>query len=356
MRSLLRSFRSSLALSAALGALALGPLGCVDADDLAESEFQSNEVSPLGAEADAQWRDYLDTVDLDALQDGCRPFRSELPEGVAYRGVAVLFHGFTACPQQYEELAARLGEEGYVALVPVLPGHGRKATLDASGKVVDDVSQLPDDEHRDRYAELGRTMDAIALAAKGERVVAGLSVGGAVAARAAEEGSGFERALLLNSFFDASGVVALLLGPANAVHPNERMGWGEGCEKERARGRAGYCQFAFTHLRAVQRFGQESADRAEGIEILTQNVGVQADPAASPKAIAKVGDQLAAGTTCFFEKGVNHSLLSRFDSPDEDKYWLPAAFDQIARFVATGKRFDHAGLGAQSGYPFCRSR
>jgi len=43
---------------------------------------------------------------------------------------------------------------------------------------------------------------------------------------------------------------------------------------------------------------------------------------------------------CFFEPGVNHSLISRFDAPDEDKFWLPAVESQIARFVATGEPFD----------------
>lgn len=96
-----RRFSSlSLALSLAASSL-LGPLGCASVDERSEAEFEEIATSPLGVEADAAWRDYVDGLELEALQDGCRPFRSELPPGVDYRGVAVLFHGFTACPQQY---------------------------------------------------------------------------------------------------------------------------------------------------------------------------------------------------------------------------------------------------------------
>lgn len=351
-----RRFSSlSLALSLAASSL-LGPLGCASVDERSEAEFEEIATSPLGVEADAAWRDYVDGLELEALQDGCRPFRSELPPGVDYRGVAVLFHGFTACPQQYEETAAALAQQGIVSLVPLLPGHGRRPTFDAEGAARDDVSELPDDAGREAYAELAAVMNALASSAPGERTVIGLSVGGAVAARAAGEGTGFGRALLLNSFFEASGFVATLLAPANAVTPDKRIGWGEGCEKERARGRAGYCQFAFENLRAVQRFGQETAARAETIAIQVQNAGVVGDGAASPDAIAKVGDALSWGSTCFFPRGVNHSLLSRFDSPDEDKYWIPAVLEQASRFAAEGRSFDRAGSGGVAGYPLCRTR
>jgi hypothetical protein len=53
---------------------------------------------------------------------------------------------------------------------------------------------------------------------------------------------------------------------------------------------------------------------------------------------------------------VNHSLLSRFDSPDEDKYWIPAVLEQAIRFAAEGRNFDRAGSGGVAGYPLCRTR
>ncbi len=46
-----------------------------------------------------------------------------LSEG-KYKGVAVLFHGFTACPSQWSQITTLLSERGYEILVPLLPGHG----------------------------------------------------------------------------------------------------------------------------------------------------------------------------------------------------------------------------------------
>lgn len=354
----------SLTLAAALSLFA--PAGCAldqggtgePAGDLGEGgkADSSEEASPMGPAADAAWRAYVGSLDLPAIQDGCRPFRSRLPESVAYRGVAVLFHGFTACPQQFEETAERLGEQGFVVLAPLLPGHGRRPTLDPSGAARDDVRFLPEEGAYLAYAQLAKRMDEVVATAPGTRMVAGISVGGAIAARAAEDGVAFDRAALLNSFFDAAGFSALLLSPTSALAPHSRQGWGAGCEQERARGRAGYCQFEITHLRAVQRFGRETASRAASIDITIQNVGLENDQAASPKAIADVGWLLPAGTTCFFERGVNHSLLSRYDSPDEDKYWIPATLDQLVRFGSDGTPFDQTWDGIVEGYPHCRSR
>ena len=103
-------------------------------------------------------------------------------------------------------------------------------------------------------------------------------------------------------------------------------------------------------------FGQETAARAESIAMQVQNAGVVGDGAASPEAIAKVGDALSWGSTCFFPRGVNHSLLSRHDSPDEDKYWIPAVLEQAVRFAAEGRTFERAGAGGVGGYPLCRTR
>jgi hypothetical protein len=111
-----------------------------------------------------------------------------------------------------------------------------------------------------------------------------------------------------------------------------------------------------THLRAVQRFGRDTAARAGAITIPVQNVGVEDDHAASAPAIADVGWALPPGTTCFFENEVNHSLLSRFDSPDEDKYWIPATLEQLVRFANDATPFDQSWSGTVEGYPRCRSR
>lgn len=352
--------RLPLVTTAVFATLALGACVAAPEDDLADPDEVGGKAdgsasSPIGAEAQALWRSYVAELDVSKLQPGCRPFQSVLPPSVEYHGVVVLFHGFTACPQQFEEVARYLGAQGMVVLAPVLPGHGRIASIEA-GSVRDEIGEVPEDGDFQAYARFALRMDAILGAARGVHVVGGISVGGAIAARVAEDGTGAERALLINSFFDAAGLSAYLLAPANALAPHVRKSWGEACELERARGRAGYCQFEITHLRAVQRFGVETAARTAAIEIPVQNLGVEADHAASPAAIASVGDRLADGATCFFESGVSHSLLSRYDSPDEDKFWLPTALSEVTRFVATGALWDTVGTSSIAGYPQCRAR
>ncbi len=337
--------------------------GCTISDEPAEpsdgfgdGKADGVDSSPIGPEAQALWRSYMSELDLSKLQPGCRPFQSTLPPSIGYQGVVVLFHGFTACPQQFVEVSNRLGAQGIVVLAPLLPGHGRVPSIDSSGDARDEVSGLPEDGDFQAYARVAQRMDDILAAARGVHVVGGLSVGGAVASRLAEDGVGADRALLINSFFDAAGFSAYLLAPANALTPHVRKSWGEACELERKRGRAGYCQFEITHLRAVQRFGLETAARARTIEIQVQNLGVEDDKAASPTAIASVGDRLGDGATCFFEAGINHSLLSRFDSPDEDKFWLDATLTQMTRFIATGTSWDTIGRSPIASYPRCRAR
>ena len=56
------------------------------------------------------------------IQLDCQPkvFESQGPQ----KGVVMLFHGFSACPQQFYGTAEDLSKFGYKVYVPLLPGHG----------------------------------------------------------------------------------------------------------------------------------------------------------------------------------------------------------------------------------------
>ena len=45
-------------------------------------------------------------------------------EGDEYKGVAILFHGFSACPQQYHEVGPLMAKKGYEVFAPTIVGHG----------------------------------------------------------------------------------------------------------------------------------------------------------------------------------------------------------------------------------------
>jgi hypothetical protein len=55
---------------------------------------------------------------------GCEPMR--FPATSSYRGVAVLYHGFSSCPQEMAALGPALAAKGYDAVFPLLPAHGNE--------------------------------------------------------------------------------------------------------------------------------------------------------------------------------------------------------------------------------------
>lgn len=56
------------------------------------------------------------------LQAGCESVF--MPQAGAAKGTVLMFHGYTAGPWQYKELAQRFHDAGYNVFVPRMPGHG----------------------------------------------------------------------------------------------------------------------------------------------------------------------------------------------------------------------------------------
>jgi carboxylesterase len=98
-------------------------------------------------------------------------------------GVLVL-HGFTGAPASVRPWGEHLAREGFTVLVPRLPGHGTA------------WQELNKTRWTDWYAEASRALDR--LAADCDRVfVCGLSMGGCLALRLAEERGGQVAGLVL---------------------------------------------------------------------------------------------------------------------------------------------------------------
>ena len=330
-------------------------LGCASDPESLESE---DDLSSVGPTANLQWTAYVRETTAAKLQPGCVPFAVAPAPAVPYKGTALLLHGFSACPQQYVEVARRLSGEGYAVLVPLMPGHGRAYTT-APGAATDATDQVVgDDKFRDYGVFAKRMAGIVAAAAPGKHVVMGLSVGGAVAASAAIQSPGtFSRVLLMNTFFDIASDFAALLTPVlSDIAPSYPYSWGPKCEEQRKLGRAGFCQFRITNLRAVQHFGQETLANVGKIAGSVQVVGVEDDPAASTRAIAQAAAAVPGSSACFYEKGIPHSLFSRQDNPGVDMYWLPASLDQTTAFLTRGKAFDSGVASAVAPYRRCRAR
>lgn len=118
-----------------------------------------------------------------------------LTSGVRADRVVVLFHGLTNCPRQMVELAEQLHESGAAVLVLRAPDHGLEGDVGEMGGV--DAEDFRD------YAD-----DAVDIAAGlGDEVtVMGLSLGGMLAAWAAEQRSEVARAVVVAPALAVGGV------------------------------------------------------------------------------------------------------------------------------------------------------
>ena len=147
--------------------------------------------------------------DTPSLQNPTAPLAlTAQPELTGGRSIGVLLaHGYTGSPASLKPWAHALADHGYAAEVPLLPGHGTRWQ---------DLNRV---KWTDWYAEaeaafdrLRETCDAV--------VVAGLSMGGAVVLRLAEErGDQVAGILLVNPFVSSFRAELRLLPVIKRVIP-----------------------------------------------------------------------------------------------------------------------------------------
>ena len=137
----------------------------------------------------------------------------------------ILLHGFTSCPQQFEVLGRRLFDEGWNVLIPRYPRHGYTDRLNTT------ISQLRSDQ---LVALANQSANAAAGLGK-HLTVAGLSLGGVLAAHLAQTHDKVERAVLIAPMFGLKRIPGpahpLLTGLAYRL-PNFYLWW-DGRLKER---------------------------------------------------------------------------------------------------------------------------
>jgi alpha-beta hydrolase superfamily lysophospholipase len=252
LRRQLRCVVVGLAAVAALGVTACGA-GSEDAES-AEQPVTELAKAGLGPAGENAWKAYVDGVIANnpPLQAECKPVR--IPATLsgpltAPKGVVVLYHGYTACPQQFMNastigadgkpiqggLASRLSKEGYEVLLPLLPGHGRVAASRPAGEVdakknlwprIDDTRDVPgivasgEQLANSGYTKLVETMNAVVAASTPvNKVVGGISVGAVLATHATLIATKpYTRALIAAPFYQAGDAqINLLRTAANAA-------------------------------------------------------------------------------------------------------------------------------------------
>lgn len=330
--------------------LALTPFCALSAQAL-----PSDPLTALQLQTQKLWRQHLEDSANTALQEGCAPYYLA-PKTQRPRGALLLIHGFTACAQQNDVIAPLLAAQGYHVFVPRVPGHGLPARRTDEGWQ-DNLSQMIEVGEVQRYRAFAHSLAELLQSESGIKGVVGVSLGATLALSVALQAPHqFDRALIMTPLFDVSPPRDILLPVAAAVLPNYRLHWGEICDQERLKGRGGYCEFAFTHLKAIQRFGLETLSQLQDLGVRTQYVGVEGDTAASNPAMLRAHQRSPFSAACLYAQGTSHSMLSPFDNQHEEKFWFSQLHQQSLRFLNTGQYFDTQGPASESGFQQCVSR
>jgi hypothetical protein len=328
------------------------------------------------------WNQYVETREFNCLQKNCSPKLIQADSKVPFRGTIALYHGFTACPQQFFEWTQNyLSKSGFDVLLALLPGHGHEGL----NQSMEDPMALPKRENW-KALDLAETdeINHIMSLAAGTRIIGGVSVGAELAALAAfQNPTIYSRILLLSPFFRLSTetkefnaedplwvrelqniatflhlnttkpkLIDVISNPKNWFHSisNQIQTWGDGCKlTERGgyhgnAGRAGYCNFTLNAISAAQALGLELMNRAASPAQFpdVQIVGVEKDPTAATSSMIKFAELIklnnqAQVNICFYSKEANHSLMSTYDSPAENKFWLKSLYQEAQNFMNTGK-------------------
>lgn len=322
----------------------------------------------MGEHASSLWGDYAADADAAAapaggLQEACKP--GMWPATAAYRGTIMLHHGFTACPQQFDLVVPRLQSAGFTVLTPVMPGHGYRPEVNATGDGWDD-NYLDMPNYRQEYEAFIDRMHTMMMAANGEKAVAGLSVGGGVAAMQAYKG-GYDRRMLMAPMIMPDGIyhTLLMLMRWNREIQYVKQSWGEDCEVRRVPAtRGGSCQFDVMKMSAGVHVGQEhNSDAARGGANFgpggMQIVFVDEDSTVSTNAVInlaiKYGMDRSSAMICGLDKALPHSFTSLQDNWKTNMYWLPEVNDMIVNYLAHGVNAPQSGMST-SNWPRCDVR
>jgi pimeloyl-ACP methyl ester carboxylesterase len=322
-----------------------------------------------------------------AVRPDCMPRFYPHSEIAPRKGMVMFFHGFTACPQQYFDIADMLSAEGFDVFLPLMPGQGRVET----GKedfLADLPSKYTQERFKDnslqhpRYVEFVEKMNQIAAASTGIKALAGLSGGGGLATGAAiagqtANGNIWNRVLLYAPYYSNPGTTKALADVVGFFNPGVETDWGDACRQNRSRlnGRAGYCSVNVGATQAMVHYGEGATLEISKIQIPVQFVVTEKDPTADNQAIFRAFSQVKNASICTYPEGVPHSLInpSKDLLPDTSDYkeirgsnvpsgppyeWVDALNADSVRFLTEGAWFPSSGESAteakfKNKFPMC---
>ncbi len=110
---------------------------------------------------------------------------------------------------------------------------------------------------------------------------------------------------------------------------------------ERSFGRAGYCGTSVTDSDVPALLGQEAFQAATGGTgaALLQFIASEHDDVVSNDNIITVAVDTERVFACMYPNGVPHSMVSQFDNPGVDMYWLDSLLNGAIGFIAEGRPY-----------------
>lgn len=335
-----------------------------------------------------------------SVPDDCGSFYMPPAEGVAFSGTAVLFHGFTACPQQYYEMATILAKKGVATFVPLLPGMGRSPAPDSTtGPKVGEqtvneyygqfLPRIQNDEWK-RYLDFVADVSQFMKTIPGDKFIAGVSVGGNLATYSYLESPGlYKRVLLSSPYYGMPSSYPLrktpdgkVASPAqqiaadSAYHITDELiktlarditavgsfpiGWGEVCHRQQSNGRRGICHFRVENLAAVNALGGyvleqlKNPSRNAAPDTTIHYVPVEFDTGADTTSIRRAlayqqkGEGAKRVSSCWYPTAYTHSYFSRRDLSElSETPWVASFLSQASNFLAYGDKFATSGASEE---------
>jgi carboxylesterase len=229
-------------------------------DDLSAAQAST----PPDYEAAQARADELESQDGPEVNELCRS--RVYDKGERADVAVVLLHGYTNCPQQWDDIAQAYVDAGYNVVVPRLPGHGEADRL---------TSALSDITPRALVETTDLAVD-IAAGLGDEVWVAGLSGGGTLAGWAAAERDEVTRAVLLAPLVVPKVVPEVLVGPLSRAFrfgPDIPLWWDGEKRESLASPPYAYPRYTLRSLGAFLAVGRAvqgaDATRTQPLETLT---------------------------------------------------------------------------------------
>ena len=129
------------------------------------------------------------------------------------------------------------------------------------------------------------------------------------------------------------------------------------CIEKREQGRAGYCDYRAGHRDALAASGRYTLDaiRQTPLAIPVKVIGIEEDTVASNAEIHEfVEAQAQSGrvTACFLPRGVPHEMISEYDFPGVEMFWLDSLLSGSIGFITAGRPLPVIGEASVSEAPY----